>query len=189
MSSSEVQGALGVLAAALPGVLVALLSHYLSTRRSAAATRVRLANARALLTVEFDANRQALQTFWQTINALDTAPQGKTTAQHLAALAEQGLLGYTLPPWSSIRWDAFSAENFGALLPKELFALDRAYRDLRDFGEAYAKLLVIPAQEQEVLSGDRFWPSRFAEPRAGEFDRLTQTVARLLSVPALQPFP
>src|SRR5262249_12688348 len=75
MSSSEVQGALGVLAAALPGVLVALLSHDLSMRRSAAATRVRLANARALLTVEFDANRQALQTFWQTINALDTAPQ------------------------------------------------------------------------------------------------------------------
>lgn len=183
-SNAALDAVLGLVGAALPGVLVALLSHYLTTRRAAGETRQRLANARALVALEFDANRSSLDSYWRTINALDPAPQGKSAEAHLAAMTENGLLGYTLPDWSFVRWDAFAPESFGALTSAELVKLDSAYRDLRAITDMYAQFVALTPKEWEQVS-TRFGYNDFAAWRAPAFERLAQVVHRVLSAKPL----
>lgn len=183
--SAVVPAVFGLAGAALPGVLVALLSHYLSTRRAAGETRQRLANARALVALEFDANRASLNTFWTTVNALDPEPQGKSTEAHLAAMTEHGLLSYTLPEWSFVRWDAFAPESFGALTSEELVKLDSAFRDLRAVTDMYTRMVTLTPQEQEYVF-TRFGYNQFAGWRTPAFERLAVVVDRVLNAKPLR---
>src|SRR5260370_18432019 len=60
-----------VLAASLPGILVALLTFWLTTRRENAQARQGRVNARALLALEMEDNAGALRQFWEQIHRLD----------------------------------------------------------------------------------------------------------------------
>ncbi len=172
----------GVAAAALPGVLVALVAQYLTQRRENQQQRQVNANTRMLVSLELDANRGALASFWRTINELDTE-QRDGAEPHLAAMAENGLLGYPLPAWSLRQWERLSSYAVGALSPKEIEKVYALQADLRAIDNLYAKLVVIPPEERkeyESGSGARFWFNYFAGRRVGLFSRLQQTVQRVL---------
>jgi hypothetical protein len=176
------EAVLGVVGAALPGVLVALVAQYLTQRRENQRQRRTNANTRMLVALELDANRAVLATFWSTINALD-AKQHDDIEAHLAAMAENGLLGYPLPAWSLQQWERLSARAAGALSPKEIERVYALYADLRALDALYPQLVTIPPQElKEYESGSsaRFWYNSFAGRRVGLFQRLHQTVQRVL---------
>jgi hypothetical protein len=174
---------LGVVGAAVPGVLVALVAQYLTQRRENQQQRRLNANTRMLVGLELDANRLALATFWQTINALD-AQRHEGAEEHLAAMAENGLVGYALPAWSFQQWEHLSAKAAGALSPEEIEKVYALYADLRAFDTLGTKLVTIPPDEmKEYQSGgslSRFWYNYFAGRRVDLFQRIQQTVQRVL---------
>jgi hypothetical protein len=145
---------LAIIGATLPGVLVALISDYLSSRREAGEAQRLSANARMLVQLEVASNRDALRTFWDTVNGLDK--EQKTSAEeHLAGMAYGGMIGYTLPEWSFVRWERFPPQAFGALRTKEVAELDMLYRELRAITEMYAKLVTFSPDERDELNKDR----------------------------------
>jgi hypothetical protein len=175
---------LGVAGAALPGVLVALIAQYLTQRRESQRQRRVNANTRMLVALEIDANRSELASFWRTINELDTQHRDEGAEAHLAAMAESGLLGYSLPAWSARQWEHLSSQAVGALSPQEITKTYALYADLRALGDLYTQLLTIPPEEKDEYthggSGQRFWYNYFAGRRVGLFERLRQTVQRVL---------
>src|SRR5215831_13691286 len=114
---------LAFLIAFIPGVLIALLADSLSRRRDTHREQRVNENARTLLSLEVGANLNALKDFWGTINGLDTEPQGKTLEEHAAAMAQNGLLGYTAPRWSVFRWKRLAPQTAGALDQRDIFSL------------------------------------------------------------------
>jgi hypothetical protein len=175
---------LAIIGATLPGVLVALISDYLSSRREVRETARLSANARMLVQLEVASNRDALRAFWDTINGLDKE-QKPTAEEHLAGMANGGMLGYTLPEWSFVRWERFPPQAFGALRTKAVAELDVLYRELRAITEMYAKLVTFSPEERDELNHDRFWYNRFAGWRAPAFERLAQVVGHALSAQPL----
>lgn len=172
---------LGAMVAALPGVIVALVSSLLVSVRQRSQVRMRRANARALIALEFDDNRLALDRFWKLINQLDPQWPGDDPLTHLTALAAHGLLAYSLPEWSYVRWNAFAPEYYGAFQPKELTELDQAYRDLRAVADTYAKLVTLTPQEQAAYAQDPQWAAHFAHARGATYLLLAQAVERVLA--------
>ncbi len=176
---------LTLIAAAVPGVLIALLAHQLDLRRDVAEERRISQNARTLLGLEVAANRAALQTFWTTINALDIPDQRKNAGDHLAAMTERGLLSYPLPEWDFARWEHLPAQALSAFTPAELAQVDALNRGIRTFGDLYKQLITITPDEMTELNKDRFWVNRYSGWREGIFARLTATAEGALRVPAL----
>jgi hypothetical protein len=174
---------LGVLGAALPGVLVALVAQYFTQRHENQQQRRVNANTRMLVALELDANRNELTSFWRTINDLDTEHRDGAEA-HLAAMAQNGLLGYTLPTFGFRQWEHLSSQAVGALSPKEIEKTYAVHADLRAISDMYAKLVTIPPEEMKDYtsggSGERFWYNYFAGNRVGLFERLQQAVQRML---------
>jgi hypothetical protein len=174
---------LGVMGAALPGVLVALVAQYFTQRRENQHQRRVNANTRMLVVLELDANRNELASFWRTINELDTEHHEETEA-HLAAMAQNELLGYTLPSFSFRQWEHLSSQAAGALSPKEIEKTYAVHADLRAIGDMYVKIVTIPPEEMKGYtsggSGERFWYNYFAGNRVGQFERLQQAVRRVL---------
>lgn len=142
------------------------------------------ANARMLVQLEVASNRDALGAFWDTLNGLDKE-QKPSAEEHLAGMAYGGMLGYTLPEWSFVRWERFPPQAFGALRTKEVADLDVLYRELRAITEMYAKLVTFSPEERDELNHDRFWYNRFAGWRAPAFERLAQVVGHALSAQPL----
>jgi hypothetical protein len=95
----------------IPGVVIALLADTLSRRRDAQRERRVNENARTLLALEVGANLGALRDFWRTINGLDTEHQNEGVEAHFAAMAQNGLLGYTAPRWSVTRWERLAPQT------------------------------------------------------------------------------
>lgn len=182
-NSSFWEAVLGVLGAALPGVLVALVAQYLTQRRENQRQRRTNANTRMLVALELDANRAGLANFWRTINALDPKQHDAVEA-HLAAMAENGLLDYPMPAWGMQRWENLSAKAVGALSDKEIERIYALYADLRASESLYTQLLTITPAERALFSGggsgERFWYTYFASPRVDLFQRLQQRVQRVL---------
>jgi hypothetical protein len=77
---------LSIFIASIPGVLVALLSQYLEQRRETENYRRIYLSARGLLAAEVNNNRAVLETFWHTINDLDSAAHSDLK-EHLAMTA------------------------------------------------------------------------------------------------------
>jgi hypothetical protein len=178
---------LGLIAAALPGVLVALLAQYLTQRREDQQARRLDLNARKLLALEIESNRGALRDFWQEVNRLDTE-NGATTEAHLAGMAAHGLIGYSGPLWATVRWDGFPPRSYGALGADEVAALDQFYRDLLTIRDLYTKLTTFTPDEHRYYfesggSSARFWNLRFGEDRAKLFERLQQVADRVANGP------
>ena len=183
-TTSDVAGLIVATAvAALPGILVALLSHYLTQRREDRKTQQMIANARMLLALEMERNRVALATFWRTINDLDKERTATSAEGHLAAMAHAGLLMQTLPHWSFVRWEGISAEAIASLRKQNIEDIDQAYRDLRSATDLYAQLVTLIPEERELLDKDRFWYNRYAGMRLDTFERLTAVANRLLAAP------
>jgi len=178
----------GALIASLPGVLVALLTYWLSIWRERQRIQQQQNNARALLSLEVESNRAILRQFWDDINRLDKERDtpGRSTHEHLAGMAAGGLLGYARPTWSYVRWDHFPSDALGGLGAAEAQVVDGMYRDLRAIGERYDKMLSIDPEERALLDKDRFWMNRFADPRVRAFEQLGQIVSRALSTPPLK---
>jgi hypothetical protein len=175
---------LTLIAAAAPGVLIALLAHQLDLRRDVAEERRISQNARALLSLEVAANRSALETFWRTINALDVPENRQNANDHLAGMTERGLLGYPLPEWDFARWEGLSPHALSAFTQAELAQIDTLNRGIRTFSDLYKQIITITPQEMEELNKDRFWVNRFAGWRASTFTRLTAAVDGALRTPA-----
>jgi hypothetical protein len=171
---------LAFLIAFIPGVLIALLADTLSRRRDTQRERRVNENARALLALEVGANLGALTDFWQTINGLDTEPQGKSLEEHAAAMAQNGLLGYTAPRWSVTRWERLAPQTAGALDTRDIFSLTRTYTGLQEITDIYGMILAIPDDERAILDQDRFWYNRFAGNRIRFFERLQKQVTETL---------
>jgi hypothetical protein len=183
-----------VLAASLPGILVALLTFWLTTRRENAQARQGRVNARALLALEISSNADVLRQFWDQIHRLDKdfVPGRPLTddqlKDHLAAMANGGWVGgYTLPRWSVVRWEGFPATALGGLSGKQLSEIDAVYRDLRGLSDAYDKFMYISPEERVYLDnmGGRFWALRFAEARVEMYKRLDAGVQRILAAKPL----
>jgi hypothetical protein len=174
-----------LLVATVPGVLIALFAQYLNQRRENQQARQLNANARALLALEIDANLAALRDFWQTINALDTEHQSEGAEAHLAGMAQNGLLGYSLPHWSSARWQTFPPQALAILSGAEIERVYRCYSDLGGISDLYTKVVTIPPEEMKEYtqggSGSRFWYNYFAGNHVGAFRRLDALVSRVLS--------
>lgn len=164
---------LTLIAASVPGVLIALLAHQLDLRRDVAEERRISQNARTLLSLEVAANRAALQSFWTTINALDIPDQRKKANDHLAAMTERGLLSYPLPEWDFARWETLSARAISAFTTAELVQIDALNRGIRSFSDLYKQIITLTPEETAQLNTDRFWVNRFADWRSGLFTRLT----------------
>ncbi|MBA3825594.1 MAG: hypothetical protein H0X24_17065 [Ktedonobacterales bacterium] len=174
---------LTLIAAAVPGVLIALLAHQLDLRRDVAEERRISQNARTLLRLEVTANRTALQNFWTTINALDTPDGRKNANDHLAAMTERGLLSYPLPEWDFSRWERLPARALSAFTTAELAQIDALNRGIRAFNDLYKQLITITPDEMAELNKDRFWVNRFSGWREGIFTRLTSAVEGALRAP------
>ncbi len=183
MDSTFWEAVLGVAGAALPGVLVALVAQYFTQRRENQQQRRVNANTRMLVALELDANRTELASFWRTINELDAEHRDGAEA-HLAAMAQNGLLGYTLPAFSFRQWEHLSSQAAGALSPREIEKTYAVHADLRALGDMYARLVTIPPEEMKgYISGgsqERFWYNYFAGNRVGLFERLQQAIQRVL---------
>lgn len=175
---------INAIGATAPGVLVALLTYWLAIGRENALARRARQNALVLLALEIESNRAALQEFWRAINALDPedATRGadeEQTEKHLAAMADAGWLGYTLPELPSVRWDHFPPDALAALSRKQALEIDALYRDLRAVTDLYAKMMRIEPEERELLQ-NRFWYNHFAGNRVERFQRLAPVVRRAL---------
>lgn len=183
MPNIDWNAVLGILGAAFPGVLVALVAQYLAQRRENQQQRQINANTRMLVSLELDANCSELASFWRTINELDQEQHDGAEA-HLAAMAENGLLGYPLPAWSFRQWEHLSSQSVGALSSKEAEKIYALHADLRAIDNLYAKVVTIPPEEKDEYthggSGQRFWYNYFAGRRVGLFERLQQAVGRVL---------
>jgi Zn-dependent oligopeptidase len=164
---------LTLIAAAVPGVLIALLAHQLDLRRDVAEERRISQNARSLLKLEVMANQAALQNFWTNINALDLPDQRRNANDHLAAMTERGLLSYQLPEWDFARWEHLSAQALSAFTTAELAQIDALNRGIRTLSDLYKQLITITPDEMAELNKDRFWVNRFSDWRSGLFTRLT----------------
>jgi hypothetical protein len=176
---------LSVFIASIPGVVVALLSQYLEQRRENQNTSRIYRSARGLLAAEVNNNRAALETFWRTINDLDTAAH-TDLKEHLTAMAENGLLGYSLPHWNLARWQRLEAMTFAAFTEGELSAVDQINRSLETVVDIYTQLITLtPDEQSQMESGSvrRFWASYYAGWRDLTFTRLTQTVNQVLDAP------
>ena len=171
----------GIIAASVPGILVALITQYLALIHEARTARRAVANALALLGLEMERNHDVLKEFWTGINALDTASSREETANHLAAMAAGGLLGQTLPHWSFLRWETATPEAIGALDKKDVEKIDQIYRNLRTVTDLFTQLVTLQPDERAQLEGTRFWANRYADMRSGTFDRLGQVVESVIS--------
>jgi hypothetical protein len=166
----------------IPGVLIALIADNLSRRRAALREARVSENARTLLWLEIGANLGALKDFWQTINGLDTEPRQDGAEAHLAAMAQNGLLGYTVPRWSVARWERLAPETMGALDKGDIFSLTRVYNGLQEVADLYGQLLTIPDDERAILDHERFWYNRFAANRIRFFERLQKQITETLAL-------
>ena len=166
----------------IPGVVIALLADSLSRRRDAQRERRVNENARTLLALEVGANLGALRDFWRTINGLDTEHQNEGVEAHFAAMAQNGLLGYTAPRWSIVRWERLAPQTAGALDERHIFSLTRVYSGLRDITDLCGQILTIPDDERAILDNERFWYNRFAGNRIRFFERLQEQVTETLSL-------
>jgi len=183
----------GGLLAALSGVIVALFTHYLSLRREAAAERRLRANTRALLEMEIRSNRTALGDFWRTVNALgaksppaDGTPIPADSVEHLADMYANGLISYTLPAWSTVRWEGLEPRTVASLHTGEVYALDGMYRALADVSDLYGRVTKLTAEDLSELRQNvdgRFWHRDLARERQPLFARLSAAVARVLDAP------
>jgi hypothetical protein len=173
-----------ILLAAIPGVLIALLTHWLDIRRQNQLMRQESQNGRKLLGLEITSNRAALTAFWQQINDLDKDKTAKETKSHVAAMAEGGLLSYALPQWNFTRWHHSQPDWLATLSGKEVEQIDGFYRDLQLIADLHARLITLTPQEQTYLemgSNARFWTLRYGEMRDVLFDRLTKVVNRAVA--------
>lgn len=180
----------GALLATLSGVIVALFTSYLSSAREAARERRLLANTRALLALEVRANHEALAAFWRTINALGAGQaasasetSGDPAVDRLAALYDRGLASYTLPVWSTVRWQGIEPRTVAALSAKEVLALDGFYRGLGDTSDLYNRVATITPEDEARLRqnmGGRFWNLDLARERQALFARLNAAVTHVL---------
>jgi hypothetical protein len=173
---------LALFIAFIPGVLIALLADYLGRRRYAQREARVNENARTLLALEIGANLNALKDFWGTINGLDTEPQSKRLEEHAATMAQNGLLGYTAPRWSIMRWERLAPQTAGALDQRDIFSLTRVYTGLQEISDLYGRILTIPDDERAILDHDRFWYNRFAGNRIRFFERLHEQVTDTLAL-------
>ena len=189
LADATSNGPYDVIGASIAGVLVALVTYYLSTRRANLDARQASANARTLLALEMGANADALRRYWDQSHRLDAsfAPGKPLTdeqlKEHLAAMASAGWVGgYVLPRWSFVRWDGFPATALGGINPKQLAEIDAAYRDLRTLGDNYDKFMFISPEERTYLDnmGGRFWAQRFADARVEMYKRLDAQVQRVV---------
>lgn len=175
-----------VFIASIPGVVVAFLAQYLEQRREDRTLRRIHSSARRLVAVEVNHNRDALETAWRAINNLDGA-QHTELKEHLAAMAEGGLLGYPLPHWSFARWQRLESTTFPAFAEAELSAVDQINRGLETVTDLYAQLVTLTPEEKAQIeaggSAQRFWGSYYATWRDLTFTRLTQAVNQVLDAP------
>jgi len=169
--------------ASFPGVIVAIFTYYLALLRDAAQARRLIANTRILLSMEIENNRQALDTFWQDLAAFGqqgTAGAEATPQNQLAAMARGGMLDYTPPNWSFTRWERVFPQVVATLSPKDVAAIDSAYRDLRSIADLFKKLVTLSPEERQYLDGgQRFWYNRFPDLREQTFARLSEAVGRV----------
>lgn len=177
---------LSIFIASIPGVVVALLSQYLEQRREDQNSRRIYLSARGLLAAEVTSNRAALEAFWRTINDLDTVAHTELK-EHLTAMAENGLLGYSLPHWSLARWQRLEAITFPGFTADELTAIDQINRGLESIVDIYTQLVTLTPEEQAQIDGGgsvgRFWATYYAGWRDLTFTRLTQAVNQVLDAP------
>jgi len=169
---------IALVVAAVPGIIVALFTNYLNVRREDAQARRLIANARVLLGMELENNRQALDTFWREINGMDKEGVAEAPQSHLAGMAAGGLLDYAVPRWSFTRWERIFPQVVATLEPKQVAEIDQIYRDLRAISELFEKLVTLTPEERQELDRDRFWYNRYAGWRGAMFERLSALVTR-----------
>jgi len=176
---------LGFFLAAVPGILVALLSHRLDVNDRAKRAAVASANARRLLELEILGNRTALADFWKLINGLDEANNPKDSEQHLAQMFSRGLLSYILPLWSTARWNANHPEWLDVISTAEIEQINQFYRDLQGITDLYAQIIRFPftPDEMKQIENDRFWYNRLAGWRLPLFKRSSAIIDPLLARP------
>ena len=176
---------LSIFIASLPGIIVAFLSQYLSQRHEDQNTRRLYASARRLLALEVENNRASLAAFWHTINNLDKEQQ-QDAQQHLAALADNGFLGYTLPHWSFTRWQRLEPETYAAFNEKEIVGIDQMNHALESITDLYTALVTVTPEDKKEFEqnmGGRFWTNDFAFYRVSTYEKVAAAVEQVLGAP------
>jgi hypothetical protein len=177
------EGVAALVIASVPGLIVALASHYLALRREDQVTRRLIANARMLLGLEVERNRAALDVFWRGMNDLDKEHKEEDAENHLAAIAVGGLLGQMPPHWSFMRWERIAPQALATLSEQDIATIDQSYRDLRAVSDLFNQLVTFTPEERALLDKDHWWFNRYADWRMSTFERLTQVTNRVLAAP------
>jgi hypothetical protein len=172
--------------AAVPGVVVALLSQYLQQRRENVNQRRLYASARRLLALEVNNNRASLDAFWRQINELD-AEHHEDSTEHLAAMYFAGLVGYEVPQWSFYRWERLEADTFAAFAEKELAGIDQMNRACESVTQYYGSLVTLTDSDKAELAQNmkgRFWGNDLARERISIYTRLAAAVQQVIGAPS-----
>ena len=175
---------LDVILASLPGIIVALLTYWLTIRHEAILATRAAGNELALLRFEYASNRAALAAFWQSVTDLANIPLPEHEEyEGLALLARNGLIGQppSPPRWSFTRWESISAPALSRLAEKDLAELDQTYRGLHTISDLYSKLVTFSPEERAILDRERFWPHWYRDMRQTTFDRLSTLVVATLA--------
>ena len=175
-----------IFVASLPGVAVALLSHFLQQRRDNLNLQRLYASARRLLALEVDNNRASLDAYWHQINELDSEHHEDGT-EHLAAMYYGGLLGYELPKWGFYRWERLEADTFAAFREKELAGIDEMNRAFRSIIEYYGSLVTLTDSDKAELNKNvsgRFWGNDLARMRYSTYTKLATAVQQVIGAPS-----
>jgi len=179
----------GIVAAAVPGILVALIGQYFAYRQEERRYQRMIANGRRLVALELRSNLAGFQGFWREINDLDGEHNTTDLTKHLEGMAYGGLLGHPAPRWTFARWETSDADTLAALDAKEVEQLEQVNLDLRAFADLYTEIITLSPQEQTQISSggstQRFWGGYFASWRQNQFTRLNQLANRILSVRGL----
>jgi hypothetical protein len=170
-----------LLFASIPGVLIALLAFGLQVRRDTLAEIRATRNARQLLSLEIEGNRNALREFWTEINDLDTEHADTRSDDHLTAITAGGFLTYPLPHWNTTRWQPATPAWLRLLTDGEIVQVDSIYRDLEKIADMHKRIVTLTPVEQELMDKDRFWASRFTSMRNVLFPRFVDLVDRTLA--------
>jgi hypothetical protein len=189
LADSATNGTYDVVGASVAGILVALLTYYLATRRANLDVRRASDNARTLLALEMGNNADALRGYWDQMHRLDKdfVPGKPMTddqlKEHLTAMVNANWVGgYVLPKWSVVRWEGFPASALGSISGKQLAEIDAGYRDLSALRDAYDKFMYVSPEERtylESMSG-RFWALHFADARVEAYKALDAQVQRVI---------
>jgi hypothetical protein len=168
-------GIIAILAASIPGILVAWFGSYLNRRENRAQIRILGHNARAQLRLEIDSNLRIVQAYQQALQAMD-ASHSHDKVTRLKTMIDNGLFQYALPPWSVVRWEQLPALALPQFSEKDILVVEQFYQELAEIRALHHHLVVVTTEEERELGATGDASLQIAGQKITLFARLEKVV-------------